>query len=178
LLDRLENRLRRSGPSLAGNAPAARPIKVRLADLDLPGYLSQTDPEPRLIANRQLHELARQKWLDLAWLPGESGHLLESVTLISQDPLYVLLERESLADRQDRLETLLLADRFRFPEGDGAQVRYAIEQVRAGKSPSPFSLTTWTGTWTSLPYWSPCMPEALTAYSACPRSMTANVLRA
>ena len=138
LLDRLENRARR-----AGAAPGRRPVKVRLAGLSLPSYFSQTDPEPRLTANRQLQELARYNLLSLDWLPGETGHLLEAVTLKAEAALYTLLRREPLADRRTRLEMLLLAERFRFPEKDWRfqVVRYIIEQVRAGKSPAPFSLT-------------------------------------
>jgi hypothetical protein len=144
LLDRLENRIRRSGSPLPDNSsPATRPIKVRFADLDLSGYFSQADPEPRLVANRQFQDIARQNWISLAWLPGESGYLLESVALVTAEPLYALLHREPLADRQNRLETLLLAERFRFPAEDWRSqgIRHTLAQVRAGKSPAPFSLT-------------------------------------
>lgn len=144
LLDRLENRARRAGAPTASNlAPGFRPVKARLADLNLPAYFSQSDPEPRLIANQQFQELARHNLISLNWLPGETGHLLEAVTLKSEDELYSLLRREPLINSQARLEMLLLADRFRFPAGDWRfqVVRYILEKVRAGKSPSPFSLT-------------------------------------
>jgi len=145
LLDRQENRIRRSASSHpASGPPASRPIRIRLADLDdLPGYFSQADPEPRLVANRQFQDIARQNWITLTWLPGESGYLLESVALGRAEPLYALLQREPLADRQNRLETLLLAERFRFPDEDWRSqvIRHTLAQVRAGKSPSPFSLT-------------------------------------
>jgi hypothetical protein len=144
LLDRQENRTRRSGPYRPERElPAARLIKIRLSDSDLPGYFSQVDPEPRLVANRQLQEIARQNWITLAWLPGENGHLLESVALIEAEPLYPLLQREPLANRLNRLEMLLLADRFRFPDEDWRSqvIRHILLQVRSGKSPSPFSLT-------------------------------------
>jgi hypothetical protein len=144
LLDRHENRVRRSGFSHPDSGSlAVRSIRIRLTDLDLPGYFSQADPEPRLVANRQFQDVAHQDWIDLAWFPGETGHLLESVALVTAEPLYSLLQREPLADRQNRLETLLLADRFRFSKDDWRSrvVLYAINQVQAGKSPSPFSLT-------------------------------------
>ena len=144
LLDRQENRIRRGGLSQPDGAPPViRSIKIQLANLDLPSYFSQTDPEPRLVANHQFQEMARQNWLTLTWPPGETGHLLESVTLSIPEPLYALLKRDPLANRQNRLETLLLADRFRFAKEDWRSkiLRYALEQMRAGKSPSPFSLS-------------------------------------
>lgn len=144
LLDRQENRIRRSGSSLPDSKlSVARSIRIRLTDLNLPGYFSQADPEPRLVANRQFQDIGRQNWITLAWLPGETGHLLESVALVAAEPLYSLLQREPLADRQDRLETLLLAERFRFPEEDWRSqvIRNTLMQVRAGKSPAPFSLS-------------------------------------
>ncbi|MBN1147409.1 MAG: DUF2399 domain-containing protein [Anaerolineales bacterium] len=84
----------------------------------------------------------------LTWPPGESGHLLEAVALSSQNAnnkiasLYTLLEREPLASRRAHLETLLLADQFRFPVDDwrAHAVRHVLHQIRAGKSVSPFSL--------------------------------------
>jgi len=166
LLDRIEQRLRRGA---AAETSAARSIKVRLADLDLPGYFSQADPEPRLVANRQLQELARLGLLSLDWQPGESGHLLDAVVLpagaillpaeaplIPTPPrsneeggsgaaaaLYTLLQRQPLSDRRDRLEMLLLADRFRFPAGDwrGRALRYILDQLHSARSPAPFSLS-------------------------------------
>jgi hypothetical protein len=144
LLDRLDNRARRAGAPVAGNPPpGTRLLKVRLAELDLPGYFSQTDPEPRLVANQQLQELANHNLVSLSWLPGETGHLLEAVTLKPEDALYPLLRREPLANHLTRLETLLLSEQFRFPANDWRFriVRRILEQVRAGKSPSPLSLT-------------------------------------
>jgi hypothetical protein len=144
LLDRHENRIRRGGAANpGGETPAARTIRIQFADLDLPGYFSQADPEPRLVANRQLQDVARQNWIELAWLPGESGHLLAAVALVNAEPLYALLQREPLADRQNRLEALLLAERFRFPDEDwrSQAIRHTLAQVRNGKSPAPFSLT-------------------------------------
>jgi len=144
LLDRQENRNRRSGSYRPERElPAARLIKIRLSASDLPGYFSQVDPEPRLVANRQLQEIARLNWITLVWLPDETGHLLESVTLIEAEPLYPLLQREPLANRLNRLEILLLADRFRFPDEDWRSrvIRHILLQVRSGKSTSPFSLT-------------------------------------
>ena len=144
LLDRLENRVSRASASAANNPLLrTRSVRVRLADLSLPGYFSQTDPEPRLAANQQLQELARHNQLSLSWFPGETGHPLESVTLKADDVLYPLLQREPLAVRRIHLETLLLAEQFRFPANDWRLriVRHIVERVRAGKSPSPFSLT-------------------------------------
>ena len=141
LLDRLENRGRRS--SLGNSSPRTYPVRVALAEIDLPAYFSQTEPEPRILANQQFLELAKLDLLTLTWMPGETGHLLEAVTLSTQSAgLYSWLNREPLATRRAHLETLLLADQFRFPADDwrSRAVRYVLHQIRSGKSVSPFSL--------------------------------------
>jgi hypothetical protein len=126
----------------------ARAVKVSLTDLPLPAYFSQTDPAPRLIANDQLSQLEKANLLRLAWLPGEKGHLLQSVTLKAGDEsLYILLNREPASTTRARLETLLLAEQFRFLKDDWRThiIHRTLTQLRAGKSPTPFSLTdsTW-----------------------------------
>lgn len=135
LLDKLERRVDH----------ASRPIKVLLTDLPIPSYFSQTDPEPRLIANQQLQQLAKLGVLTLTWLPGETGHLLAAVILRTEyaTRLYELLHRTPLAASRSRLESLLLADQFRFPAEDwrSCAVQYILHQLCAGKSPAPFTLT-------------------------------------
>ena len=122
----------------------ARAVKVSLTDLPLPAYFSQTDPAPRLIANDQLSQLEKANLLRLAWLPGEKGHLLQSVTLkAGEESLYTLLKREPASTVRARLEALLLAEQFRFPKNDWQThiIHRTLTQLRAGKSPTPFSLT-------------------------------------
>jgi len=135
LLDKLERRLDH----------ASHPIKVLLTELPFSAYFSQTDPEPRLIANHQLQQLAKLGLLTLSWLPGETGHLLAAVILQTEHAtrLYDLLHRSPLAASRSRLESLLLADQFRFPGEDwrSRAVRHTLGQLCAGKSPAPFSLT-------------------------------------
>ena len=126
----------------------ARAVKVSLTDLPLPAYFSQTDPAPRLIANDQLSQLEKANSLRLAWLPGEKGHLLQSVTLkAGEESLYTLLKREPASTARVRLEALLLAEQFRFQKNDWRThiIHRTLTQLRAGKSPTPFSLTdsTW-----------------------------------
>lgn len=144
LLDKLENRGRRDTGFDGGNTlRRVYPIKVALVEIALPGYFSQIDPEPRRIANQQLQELARHGLVNLTWMPGEIGHLLDSVVLSSQSAeLYNLLDREPLFAQQSHLESLLLADQFRFPPDDwrSRAVCYVLHQIRAGKSASPFNL--------------------------------------
>jgi hypothetical protein len=159
LLDKLENRSRQDIESESGN-PQRRsyPVRIPLAEIDLPGYFSQIDPEPRILANQQFRELQKHGLATLTWLPGETEHLLDAVSLSTQSAsgqiaqgqlaaLYNLLKREPLASRRAYLETLLLADQFRFPADDwrARAVRYILHQIRAGKSVSPFSLadSTW-----------------------------------
>ena len=139
LLDKLENRALRN----TQHAPCS--IKVLITDLPLPAYFSQTDPSPRLAANEQLQQLEQSGVLRLAWLPGETGHLLQAAALhVEHAPrLFALLQRAPLSGQRACLETLLLADRFRFPADDwrGRAIRRVLDSLHTGKSPSPFSLT-------------------------------------
>ncbi len=120
-----------------------RSIKVILADLSLPAYFSQTDPDARLSSNEQFQILERVGLLKLAWIPGETGHLLASVTLKTERAphTYELIHRSALTDQRTRLESLLLADKFRFVDDWCARaLRQVLNNLHAGKSPSPFSL--------------------------------------
>jgi hypothetical protein len=69
-------------------------VRARLEQIaeTLPGYYSQVDPHPRLVANEQFIALERQGWVHLAWQPAQTGHLLESVTLVTDhvETLYTL----------------------------------------------------------------------------------------
>jgi hypothetical protein len=120
-------------------------VRVRLDDLagKLPGYYSQVDPQPRLTANEQLTQLAQREYVRLTWQPGQTGHLLDTVTLepIQTEPLYTLLARQPLADQRRRLRELLLGDRFRLSGWRERAVQHCLAQLKAGKSPAPFSLT-------------------------------------
>jgi hypothetical protein len=120
-------------------------VRGKLEELgrDLPDYYSQTDPLPRVTANEQLAQLAQRGWVHLAWQPGQSGHLLEAVTMepARAGSLYALLKREPMADRRRRLRDLLLADRFRLDGWRKQAIQHALDQLKANKSPAPFSLT-------------------------------------
>jgi hypothetical protein len=148
LLDILERRTSQSArqPAEHGAGPA-RGIKVELAELVLPAYFSQIDPMPRLTANEQFQALEQAGLLKLAWIPGETGHLLKTVALDTEHAhhLYQLIDRTALAARRSRLESLLLGEKFRFPEGDWRQraIRFVLQQLKSGKSASPFNLADW-----------------------------------
>ncbi len=120
-------------------------VRVRLDDLaaKLGGYFSQVDPLPRVTANEQFTQLEQQGWLRLAWQPGQTGHLLETVTLNPDhvEPLYTLLERQPVAEQRRRLRDLLLGNRFRLAGWQERAVQDCLAQLKAGKSPAPFSLT-------------------------------------
>jgi hypothetical protein len=142
LLDILERRLPRD------TEHATRSIKVILANLPLPNYFSQANPEPRITANEQLIYLEKNGLLQLTWIPGETGHLLQSITLpktkdgIRTTEIFQLLSRTPIANNRSRLESLLLADRFRFQNDWRARaISYILNQIKAEKSPAPFSLT-------------------------------------
>ncbi len=169
LLDKFENRAKRGhvlrevneteyAPCNTADVP--RSIKINLTDLSLPTYFSQTDPEPRTIANQQLQILEQQGLLSLGWLSGEANHLLQSVALpktehgtrnpalstvegTQHELLFYLLSRKPIAGHRARMETLILAEKFRYSKEDwrARALDYTLRQLRAGKSPSPFSLT-------------------------------------
>jgi hypothetical protein len=148
LLDILERRVSRN-PTLSkveGTEHATRSIKVTLANLPLPAYFSQIDPTPRIIANEQLQILERANLIHLTWLPGETGHILQSIKLTEHAPrntdIFHLLSRTPIADNRTRLESLLLADKFRFQADWRARaISYILSQLKSEKSPVPFSLT-------------------------------------
>lgn len=160
LLDKFESRTKRKHVisesegtyhSTRSTQHTTRSIKVSLTDFPLPTYFSQTDPNPRLVANEQLQALEHIGIVKLAWHSGEKGHLLQSVILQTEraanatqhNALYKLLERTPISDHRARLESLLFAEKFRFPAEDwrARALNDTLQQLRAGKSPSPFSLT-------------------------------------
>jgi hypothetical protein len=138
LLDALERRAEHT----------TRSIKVSLTALPLPGYFSQTNPEPRLLANEQFSLLEKRGFIQLTWIPGETGHLLQSIALPKTEhgmrsrEIFELLSRTPIASNRSRLESLLLAEKFRFQDDWRARaISYILNQLKAEKSPSPFSLT-------------------------------------
>ena len=142
---------RREQHATRKNGHGTRPIKITLNELALPTYFSQIDPQPRLITNEQLSRLEHAGLLTLTWLPGETGNLLQFVTLTTEDitsdtsnaPLYAFLNREPVSTTRSRLETLLLADQFRFSKDEWTfrVIHRTLTKLRTGKSPAPFSLT-------------------------------------
>lgn len=143
LLDKLERRTAGISPTVP-ETQIHRSIKIVLRELELPGYFSQMDPEPRQVANEQLQQLEDAGMLHLFWQPGEKGHLLESIVLVSgaESSLYVLLGRVSNHNLRTRLEAQLLGDRFRFGESGWhyRAVQHILTQLKQNKSPFPFLL--------------------------------------
>ena len=120
LLDILERRTSHS------TQHETRSIKVTLADLPLPSYFSQANPEPRITANEQLIHLEKSGLIKLTWIPGETGHLLQSITIPKTEhalpnSLFHLANRTPIADNRTRLESHLLADKplIRHTHGTG-----------------------------------------------------------
>jgi hypothetical protein len=138
-----------SKPAQAGNENRVtqhRSIKIALANLTLPTYFSQTDPTPRIVANEQLSLLEKNGTIKLTWLPNENNHILQTITLSENvtrnNELFHLLARTPIADNRTRLESLLLADKFRFQDDWRARaLNYILSQIKAQKSPAPFSLS-------------------------------------
>ena len=128
------------------DSSSTRTIKVKLNEMNLPAYFSQQDPEPRMIANQQMRSLADSKLIQFKWIAGEENHLLDSVTLAVRPApaaLYTLIQRVPIANQRSQLESLLLADKFRFSSDDwrARALNQILDKLRAGKSPSPFSLS-------------------------------------
>ena len=119
-----------------------RAIRFTLDAHSLPVYFSQTDPTPRQIANDQLQALEQAGVVKLTWLPGESGHLLASVTLAPDraESVFALLNRIPQSAYRNRLTDLLLSERFRFDGWRLRAVQHALDQLKAEKSPAPFSV--------------------------------------
>lgn len=147
LLDAYERRDRPPAPTLlsdpqAGDERTRRAIRCDVHSMALPGYHSQVDPDARLIANEQLAGLAQSGCVRVAWLRGQEGHLLESVSLVAgrADELFTWLNREPLAALRARLRDLLLAERFRFHDWRLRAVEWTLAQLRDARSPAPFSL--------------------------------------
>jgi hypothetical protein len=123
--------------------PHARVIRCDMEALDLPGYTSQLDPEPRQVANEQFQRLERVGLATLAWLPDQTGHLLQSVILNPDraDDLFALVQRDPLAARRARLRDLLLGDRFRLDGWRLRAVQHTLDRLKEERSPTPFSLS-------------------------------------
>ena len=140
ILDTLEKRARNTQHETRQN------IKISLQEANLPTYFSQTDPIPRLTANEQFNALEKAKLLKLNWLSGETGNLLQSIVFEARTtqpaPLYTLLNREPLSDARDKLEALIRAELFRYPQEDWRMraLKEILRKIQDGKSPAPFSL--------------------------------------
>ena len=124
--------------------PFMRAIRVRLDELDLPGYPSQIDPAPRQTANEQFHALAERGFVRLAWLPGETSHLLDAVTLLpnvlpSSFPGWAA---SRWPPRPPPCATCCWGTVSVCRRADWRRlaVDHTLAQLRGGKSPAPFSL--------------------------------------
>ena len=135
---------------------STRAIKVKLREINLPAYFSQQDPEPRMITNQQMQSLADSNLIQLKWIAGEENHLLDLVTLTTHVPLttshvpsttsrelYTLISRIPISNQRSQLESLLLADKFRFSADDwrARSLKQILDKLHAGKSASPFNLS-------------------------------------
>lgn len=141
LLDAYERRSLESRQREAGHG--LRAVRFLVTGAPLPGYHSQMDPAPRQTANEQLQTLERLGLVKLDWLPGETGHLLASVTLVVEQAgtLFDWLERTPQAVHRARLTDLLLGERFRFDGWRLTAIQHCLNRLKAEKSPAPFSLT-------------------------------------
>lgn len=121
---------------------AHRALRFDLHAASLPDYYSQIDPAPRQITNEQLSDLERLGWIKLDWLPGETGHLLATATLAPDRiaEVFAWLKRTPQAAQRAHLIDLLLAERFRFADWRLSALNSTIDQLKADRSPAPFSL--------------------------------------
>lgn len=130
-------------PSLTGEGGKHHAIRCDVHSMALPGYHSQVDPNARLIANEQLAALEKLGYVRLAWLHGQQGHLLQSVTLVPKHAgeLFGWLNRMPIAALRAQLRDLLLGERFRFGDWRLRSIEWTLSQLKDGKSSAPFSLT-------------------------------------
>ncbi|MBI5350132.1 MAG: DUF2399 domain-containing protein [Chloroflexi bacterium] len=136
LLDSFERRITQKDNS-RHNA-----LRFKIEKHTLPNYFNQTDPAPRQIANEQLQKLESAGWVTLKWVKGEHDHILESVTLTTDqvDAAFRWLRRVPIAARRARLSDHLLGERFRFKGWRLMAIQFTLDQLREEKSPAPFSL--------------------------------------
>ncbi|MEJ2210768.1 MAG: hypothetical protein P8129_17250, partial [Anaerolineae bacterium] len=122
--------------------PHARVIRCDLESIELPGYYSQVDPEPRQVANEQLVRLEGAGLVTLRWLVGQEGHLLDAVVLHPDGAaeLFRIAGRDPVAAQRARLRDLLLGDRFRLDGWRLRAVNHILSQLKEERSPAPFSL--------------------------------------
>jgi hypothetical protein len=123
--------------------PHARVIRCDLEGIELPGYYSQLNPEPRQVANEQLARLEEAGLVRLRWLVGQEGHLLDAVALNpdAAPEIFGIAGRDPVAAQRARLRDLLLGDRFRLDGWRLRAVNYTLAQLKEERSPAPFSLT-------------------------------------
>jgi hypothetical protein len=123
--------------------PHARVIRCDLEGIELPGYYSQLDPEPRQVANEQLVRLEEAGLVALRWLVGQEGHLLDAVVLNPDRvaEIFGITGRNPVATQRARLRDLLLGDRFRLEGWRLRVVNHILAQLKEERSPVPFSLT-------------------------------------
>lgn len=123
--------------------PHARIIRCDLEGLNLPGYFSQLDPEPRQVANEQFHRLEEAGLVRLRWLADQESHLLEAVVLDPDNAaeIFRIAGRAPVAAQRARLRDLLLGDRFRLDGWRLRAVNGTLARLREERSPEPFSLT-------------------------------------
>ena len=126
------------------NGAPQRAVRVNLDDVvsTLPSYLNQADPVPRTTANEQLERLQKHGLVHLTWQPGQQNHLLDTVVLSVDrvDQVYELVARESLFARRQRLQTLLLGDRFRLNGWRKRAIDHCVNQLKIGRPAAPFNL--------------------------------------
>ena len=137
LLDRYERRY-----TTRSNNTTHQALRFDLQAAPVPDYHSQIDPAPRQIANEQLSALEQLGWIRLDWLPGETDHLLATVTLAPAHTakVFTWLKRTPQARQRAQLIDLILADRFRFDDWRLDALQHTSDQLKAERSPAPFSL--------------------------------------
>ncbi len=177
LLDRYERRY-----TTRSNNTTHQALRFDLQAASLPDYHSQIDPAPRQIANEQLSALEQLGWIRLDWLPGETDHLLATVTLAPAHTakVFTWLKRTPQARQRAQLIDLILADRFRFDDWrlDALQHTIAINS-RPIARPRLLVWLMMNSIGTCSPPWprsTRCAKKPLIASLACVSLMIANGL--
>ena len=144
ILDTLLDLYERRYTARSDNAPAGRHQALRF-DFHAASRASLSQPDRSGTPSDRQRTAARAEhlgWVKLDWLPGETGHLLATVTLKPDHTteVFTWLKRTPQAAQRAQLIDLLLADRFRFDDWRLNALHHTIAQLKTDRSPAPFSL--------------------------------------
>jgi hypothetical protein len=120
--------------------PASRAVSVGMDQLQ--GYLDDRDATARIQANDILAEWEKRDWIRLRWVRGESGNLLERVTLQADavPQIFAYLKRTPRTDLQATFVELLNRYQSRLTEQFAQVLDGTLARLESGRAVAPFQL--------------------------------------